>query len=461
MLERGYVPADTGHGGMRPPLRDYQQLAVDRLIANKKYSLNLDLGLGKTRVILEGIRRADCRPVLVIAPLSVARNTWAAEAATWTPELRVSVVVGTAAQRKAALAQDADIYAIGRENTAWLCRHYDVAEQFRWLVVDESSSFKSAASKRFRAIARPAQKMERVTLMSATPTPRDLSDCWSQFYLLDGGERLGRTLKDFRRRYCRRHEVALGVTKWRVRDAAQPAIREAVRDLALHMSASDKLDMPPLSLIERPVELPAAAADALRDVDRGIDPSGAAVENMPRDLQLRLQIANGGYYHTDGGWRRVHDAKLTSLMELMESANEPALILFQFRPEGEMLRAELDRRFGAGSSAVWSGGGGDLLERWDRGDFRALLSHPASIAHGLNLQKSSALGVFYGVGYDLELFKQSIGRLYRQGQSRPVRFFMLVATDLEREIIKVLRRKDANQQALLEHIKDHLPLFRV
>ena len=157
----------------RPPLRDYQSRAVDHLLANPRAALFLDLGLGKTRIALDALRLIGEYPVLVVAPLSVAKTTWPDEIAKWTPFKR-SVVVGTRPQRKAALKADADVYIINRENVKWLTDNYDIAEEFQHLIIDESSSFKNPAAKRFRALAKPAQRIPRVTLLSGHPRAQRL-----------------------------------------------------------------------------------------------------------------------------------------------------------------------------------------------------------------------------------------------------------------------------------------------
>ena len=458
MLERGYVPADTRLGGIevRSPLRDYQSRAVDYMMERPRSALFLDLGLGKTRIVLEALRRISEYPALVIAPLSVARSTWPDEVAKWSP-FKVSIIVGTPAQRKAALKAEAHIYVINRENTKWLIDNYDIG-QFKHLIIDESSSFKNPAAKRFRALAKPAQAIPRLTLLSATPAPNDLGDLWSQMWLIDGGERLGRTLTEFRREYCYDREVSMGVRRWFVKPERTAALREKIRDVCLHMSAADMLgDMPPLSVFDRPVALPEAALTALEGVAKGADPDDRPVESAGREMQLRLQIANGGYYGADAHvWRRIHDAKFDSLMELLEAAGEPAVVMYNYHPEAKMIADEIDRVFGAGGAAIWRAGGGDILRRWNAGELRAIVAHPSSIAHGVNLQAGGALMVWLGPTYSLENWQQGIGRLHRQGQAKPVRVYVLTGTDFERDALRLLGRKEMTQDALLARLKERL-----
>ncbi len=437
---------------MRPPLRDYQSRAVDYLLDNPRAALFLDLGLGKTRIVLDALRRISEYPALVVAPLSVAKTTWPDEIAKWTP-FTWSVVVGTRPQRKAALAADAAIYIINRENVKWLTDNYDIT-QFKHLVIDESSSFKNPAAKRFKAIAKPAQHIPRVTLLSATPAPNDFGDLWAQMWLLDGGKRLGATLSKFRRDYCYERQVSIGVSRWFVRTGAQPAIKEAIRDLCLYMAASDNLDMPALSIINRTLPLPREAADALQSVEEGLDPDGALIDSISRDLQLRLQIANGGYYGGANNWTRIHDAKFDALIELMEGSSEPALVLYNFRPEADIIKDRIDRAFGKNSAAIWRGGGGDILPLWNAGKLKAIVAHPASVGHGVNLQEGGALMLWMAPTFSLENWQQTIGRLHRQGQTRPVRCYVLTATEMERDILKLLERKETTQDALLASLKE-------
>ena len=154
---------------------DYQKYAIEYIKSHPITALFLDMGLGKTVTTLTAIRDLmydafEVKRVLVVAPLRVARDTWPDELRKWNhlKELTCSVVVGTVAERRRALQQDADIYIVNRENLAWLYENSRL--DFDMVVLDELSSFKNHQSKRFRAMKAMRPKVKRIVGLTGTPT---------------------------------------------------------------------------------------------------------------------------------------------------------------------------------------------------------------------------------------------------------------------------------------------------
>lgn len=184
----------------------YQREAIKRLETNDRYGLFLDMGLGKSVITLTAIYDliydfAAVGKVLIIAPRTVAEATWQTEAAKWDhlQGLTFSTVLGTAKERENALAREADCYVINRENVVWLCEYYRYRLPFDMLVVDESTSFKNPAAKRFKALKKA--RFARAVILTGTPAPQNLLDLWPQIYLLDGGAALGRTITAYRQTF--------------------------------------------------------------------------------------------------------------------------------------------------------------------------------------------------------------------------------------------------------------------
>ena len=186
----------------------YQEYCIDRICTDPAIGLFLDMGLGKTAITLSAIKRLKyemwcVKKVLIVAPKKVAESTWSKEASKWKDLncLRLVHVLGSAAQRAAALAQTADVYLINRENTQWLVDYYGRSWPFDMVVLDESSSFKNHRAKRFRALKLVRSRINRIVELTGTPNPRGLMDLWAQVYLLDCGQRLGRTITAYRDAY--------------------------------------------------------------------------------------------------------------------------------------------------------------------------------------------------------------------------------------------------------------------
>ena len=171
----------------------------------------LECGLGKTAITLTAILylmfdRFEVGKVLVIAPLRVSRTVWPQEKSQWDHLnfLQMSVVCGSAKEREAALDVSADIYVINRENVKWLVEHFEKRQipwPFDMVVIDELSSFKNHTSQRWKALKKVRPMIKRIVGLTGTPAPKGLMDLWSEIYLIDGGERLGRFISRYRDKY--------------------------------------------------------------------------------------------------------------------------------------------------------------------------------------------------------------------------------------------------------------------
>ena len=201
---------------MKATLHPYQEYSKNFILDHPYCALLLDMGLGKTLSSLTAIDELlhtfeIIENVLVIAPLSVAEKTWTDEIEKWDhlQHLTFSKVLGNPKQREEALFKKADVYLINRENVEWLVNYYQRNWPFKTVIIDELSSFKSSSAKRFKALRKVRPKMERVIGLTGTPSPNSLMDLWAQMYLLDQGERLGKTIRSDlqqNKRYMREYE---------------------------------------------------------------------------------------------------------------------------------------------------------------------------------------------------------------------------------------------------------------
>ena len=442
---------------------DYQAHTIDFIEQHPVAAVFLGMGLGKTIITLTAIDNLirDCftvRRVLIIAPLRVARDTWPAELAKWEhlKGLRMSVMVGTAAQRENALAADADIWVINRENLPWLVER--VGER-RWpfdmVVIDELSSFKSHQSKRFRALKKVRPQITRIVGLTGTPAPNSLLDLWAPFRILDGGQRLGKYITHYRDHYFlpdKRNGPQ--VYTWRLRPGADVEIYSAIRDVTLSMRTTDYLTLPPLTVTTQTVHLGEkeyAAYRRLRDdlvatiAGETIDAGSAAV--LSGKLQ---QLASGAIYGDDGQVLDVHDRKVDALADIVEAAaGQTVLVAYWFKHELDRLRA----RFPDGRELSTAQ---DMAD-WCAGRIPVGFIHPASAGHGLNLQSGGHILVWTTLPWSLELYEQTNARLFRQGQTEPVSVIHLVcASTIDEQVVRALGEKDMTQSALVDAVSTHL-----
>lgn len=450
----------------------YQQHCIDQLIAHPAMGLFLDMGLGKTIITLTAINelkygRFQIRKVLVIAPKKVAEATWQREAAKWdvVKNLRFSTVLGSTQKRIKALYTPADIYIINRENVVWLVEYFRNDWPFDMVVVDESSSFKSHKAKRFKALAAIRSHINRIVELTGTPSPNGLADLWSQVFLLDQGERLGKYFTHFQNRYFdpgrRSRDV---IYTYDPKAGAEQAIMEKISDICVSMKAEDYLQLPDITYNDIPVTLDAKAAAAYNELERQmvlelleegtvIDVASAAA--LSNKLQ---QLSNGAIYGENGQWFRIHDCKLDAFMELIERLNgKSALVFYNFKHDKARIwealaRTKLRVRLleGPADEADWNAGKIDIL-----------LAHPASCAYGLNLQEGGNHVIWFGLNWSLELYQQANKRLHRQGQKEKVIVHHLLCEGTrDDDMIQALAAKDKAQEFVLQSLKARIDKYR-
>lgn len=407
--------------------------------------------------------RFEINKVLVVAPLRVAEDTWTKENDKWDHlcGLRVVRVLGSQAQRVSALRTEADIYCINRENVPWLVKYYGTAWPFDGVVLDELSSFKNSSSKRFRAMRKVRPLIKHIVGLTGTPSPNGLIDLWAQMYLLDGGERLGRTLTEYRSRYFvpgRRNGYV--VYDWVPKPGAEEEIYQRISDICISMKACDYLGLPERVDVVRMVKLDERARAAYTEMEKEavlelasgdvVDASTAAVVS-----NKLLQIANGAVYDENGETHIIHEAKLDALGDIIEAANgRPVLLFYAYQHDLERIRQHFPQaRKLEGSREI---------DAWNRGEVPILLAHPAGAGHGLNLQAGGNHIVWFGLTWSLELYQQANARIYRQGVTGEcVTITHLVAEGtIDEDVMRVLDGKASRQDALLEAVKARLKKYR-
>lgn len=445
----------------RDNLHCYQERCVQHILNNEGCGLFLDMGLGKTITTLTAIDelmydRFEINRVLVIAPKKVAEDTWMGEAQNWehVQHLRLSLVLGTETERKQALWQKADIYVINRENVSWLVSYYGKSFPFDMVVVDELSSFKNPKSQRFKSLKKVRPKVKRVVGLTGTPSPNGLIDLWSQIYLLDMGERLGKTVGEYRSKYFHAgRSKGHIVYEYRLNKDCDDAIYGKIADICISMKAEDYLEMPDKIIRDVPVYLPRNVQKKYNDFEREqvlqlVNAEITAVNAAALTTKL-LQYAGGAIYDEDRNVHCVHNEKLDVLEELVESLNgKPVLIFYTYKHELSRIKERLK-----GYSPRELNESKDIAD-WNAGEIKVLLAHPASAGHGLNLQKGGHYIIWYSTPWSLELYLQANARLYRQGQTKPVMIYRLVAKRThDIRVIRALNKKNTGQEELMAATK--------
>jgi SNF2 family DNA or RNA helicase len=435
----------------------YQQHAENHLIRHLAAALFMDMGLGKTVSTLSAVNRLkfdylEVSKVLIIAPKRVAQNTWTDERDKWSHlhHLRMSLVLGTENERKAALLRKADIFIINRENVVWLVSYLGGAWPFDMVVIDESSSFKSSKAARWKALKKVRPFITRLVLLTGTPAPNSLIDLWAQLYLLDEGQRLGKTITSFRDAFCKSSPDGFG---YDMRPGCEELIYNKIADVCISMRATDYLELPERINRVVPIHLPAAVKAQYRAFEKEqilqLENKDVTAFNAGALCSKLGQFANGAMYDADRHVHDLHDEKLDALDEIIDNASgQPVMVFYWFQHDLDRLKARLKaykpRELHTPAD----------LQAWNRGEIPVLLVHPASAGHGLNLQAGGHIIVWFGLTWSLELYQQAVARLHRQGQTKNVIVHHLVAIGtIDEDIMRALEQKRMGQDALLDAVK--------
>ena len=475
--------------------RPYGAAATQHLLDLPRAALYGSPGVGKTVTVLTALdikyRTYLSRPTLILATLRVARSTWTDELAKWEhlSGLTIVPIIGSEAQRLAAVKRDAPIYTTNYENLVWLTEYWGDRWPYEVVVADESTRLKSHrvhfqtarkhdgspgktflagfedGGKRAGALARLTHtRIKEFYELTGTPAPNGLKDLWGQIWYLDAGRRLGRTYGDFMARWFEKGYDGYEVTP---RPYAAEQIHAAVGDLCMSINAKDYFPLKDPVIVPVYVELPAAARSIYRDMERKfeIEIEGrhvTAVNSAVKSLKT-LQIANGACYldpATDvidpmsrKEWRQVHDVKLQALDSLISELNgNPVIVVYEFWSDLQRLQKAFPKAR-------------TLRTQQDEDDFKAgkvpvLLIHPASAGHGIDgFHVPCHNMIFFSHSWNLEYYQQVVERIgptrqYQIGSERNVFLYFIIARDtMDEDVMERRASKRSVQDILLEAVK--------
>ena len=440
-------------------LHPYQERGLQHILDNPGAGCFWDMGLGKTLTTLTALTQMKAamvfKKVLIVAPKRVAVHTWPSEIAKWGFDLTYSVIAGTPGQRQRKAQADVDICLINYENLVWLIKLYGRNWPYDVVVFDESSKMKDPGTKRFRAFKRAMPYVERTILLTGTPSANSLLNLWSQVYLLDQGERLGKTYTAYKNRFFDSDFMGYTFTP---KYNSEREIQGEINDVCLSMEALDHLDVP--AVTHNTVEVFLSTTQLVRygllevQMYLMLEENSVEAANAAVLTSKCLQYANGAVYVTDemgdstGEWEVLHDLKLDALEEIIDgNPGQPLLVFYNFKSD----LARILKRFPQGQTIDKDGA---ILDDWNASKIPLLVAHPASAGHGLNMQDGGHIAVWFGLTWSLENYMQANARLHRQGQTKPVVIHHIITRDTVDELVmQRLVEKKSSQDILMQALK--------
>ena len=411
-----------------------------------------DMGLGKTLTTLSALEKSPGLVTLLVGPIRVIESVWPAEIAKWGINLTYSLVRGSAKQRRKALDQTADLYLINPEGLKWLCDQGDIKQKkFSCLVVDESSAFREPNTRRFRAFRHQVKYFRYRYILTASPRPNRELDLWAQMFLVDQGEALGASFSRFKDQFFSYNPYTY---TWSPKEGAEKRIRQMIAPYLLNVNRADAdIDLPPIQYNRIEVILPNEAMVQYLEVEDSaileIDQEQAAMTHAFSKLNTCRQLANGIVYFGEDRCAQVtHREKVNLCRQIVEETNRPIIIAYHFQHELEVLKAEFK---GYRFTDLHDRG---AIEKWNNRKLDLFFLHPKSGGHGLNLQEGGADLLFFSLSYSFDSISQTVGRIYRPGQTEPVLVHYLIARGTVDEVLaQALQEKRRGQNSFLNEVR--------
>lgn len=465
----------------------YMRKAMKFMVERGAAALLLDPGLRKTSITygaLKTLRKeGQLRAAIVFAPKRVALSTWPKEQAKWADFADLSVGVLHGPKLADVLAEDHDVYVTNYESIPKFFTRVRVGKLWKYrltplgvilmekvnvLVWDELSKMKHNNTLRFKLVAPWVKKFDRRYGLTGSVASNGLMDLFGQCYVLDEGRSLGQYITHYREQYF----IANDKQGWsyRLKHGAEEQIYERLRPLALRMSAEDHLELPPVRDFNVKLDFPAELRKHYTELEDEFltqlkeevftAKNAAAANNVCRQFcsgaiwKSQMDFLTGIKKAGPREYAVAHNEKLDALEELLEELQgQQVLIGYEFIHDWQRITERFPKieRFGVSDKKDL-----ELEAAWNAGTVQWAMGHPASIAHGLNLQESNAHNVvWYTVPWNFENYDQFIRRLKRSGNTaHHINNYRLVMRDsIDESTCAAMSTKKRTQDALYEALK--------
>jgi hypothetical protein len=455
-------------------LRPYQQRIATHLYEHDAALCVLRPGGGKTAAALTAIsdmlRDGIVRHALILAPKRVARVVWPDEIAEWKQAagLRYQVLDGSPAERAAELLQahTRAITIVGLDIILWLLDELNRMPAdhplFDLLVIDEISRLRNPTGVRAKALSKAASRWRMIWGLSGTLRPNSALDLFNPAKIVSKGALWGKSFYTWRGKHF--YPIDYQGYDWQPLPGAEDKLNRDIAPLTITVSEDEMPTVEPTIVVDK-VSLPLAVRteyDRMQhslvadlDDDRVIAGSAAIATGK------LAQMANGFIYNEDDNTnctQRLHAAKREWLLDVVQDATGPTLLIYEYLADLDMLREELGADLpylGAGVSDLKAASN---IKSWNAGKLPFMALHPASGGHGLNLQHGGADMAWICPTWSPEFWEQTIARLARPGQRRPVVVRVCVAEDTVDELkLARVRLKLSAQEAFEAWLQGRAP----
>ena len=458
-------------------LYSHQKTAISWMSSIPYGFLADDMGLGKTLSSLSAFtvlkHRGEIDFLFICSPSALV-STWVNEAGHWLPGLNVFALPRKKAQKLnlESSLDGVDVFVANFEGA----RQDYVREQIEvklaaknaMFIVDESQRAKNSQSKTFEALKSYSHLCCRRYLLSGTPTPRDISDIWAQMYLLDHGLRFGDNYYDWLSEIAIFDKTHGNFKVERYRKEEEQIVRRRARSIMIRRKKDDVVDLPPKIFSTREIPLVGNQQRLYRKLCselkvKLLSSTGKSFErNIENTMEVFLRavqlasnprLVDPSFKGTPAKFLEMDEI----LSEHMAESDESAIVWTNYVAN----LGELKERYSKYGAETLSGGDTQSqkaakVKAFQEGEFRLLVAIPAAAGVGLTLTKAT-LAVYLERTFNAEHWMQSIDRIYRIGQEKPVNIVTLISEGVDKLIDRNLKKKVTSQENLLSSQESELP----
>ena len=438
--------------------------------------LNMDMGTGKTKSAIDFANGWDCNLIIIISPKSV-REVWHDQFIIHS-FVNYEILIpdkGTAAKKaediKNKIASTQKLCVVLNYETFWrspLGPTYKKNRMIKpgiltgipWdlMILDEAHRIMSPGGRASWGAMRLSKVVKKKLFLSGTAMPSGPQNIYGQYRSLDSSI-FGTSFVKFRSRYC----IMGGFENRQIMGYQnQEELTAKFYSKAFRVTKEEVLDLPPTMHEHRKCEL---SKKAQKIYNEFADEMIVAVKDKELSAQnalvklLRLQQMAGGYIQLDDGTRQELDPDSNPKMDILKDIvndlppNEPMVIFGVFTPELQLIKKTL---IDAGRNPAELSGKMNQLKEWQNGNFQDLVVQIKTGKEGVDFTRS-CYAVYYSKNFSLGDYQQSLARLDRPGQTRPVTYYHIICRKtVDVKLHQALRSKKKIIDYILEYIEDDI-----
>ena len=453
---------------------EHQLEALEKSWAQETYALFMEMGTGKSKVLVDNIAmlydRGAIRGALIVAPKGVYKNWDQIEFPTHLPEHVEHTKVLWEPNITKRKQVELDTLFDGKEDLKILIMNVeafsttkglDFAERFLNIFlgralfgIDESTTIKTPTAKRTKNILKIGNLAKYRRILTGSPVTKSPLDLYSQCEFLDPYHLGHQSYYSFRARYANMIDRNFGGRRVQIVGSYRrlPELTAKLEKFSYRVLKEDCLDLPPKVFTKRIVELTDEQKKVYAQMKRmaiaELDGKVMSTVNVMTQLMRLHQVTCGHFKADDQTVKPVKNNRITALLELLEETDGKVIIWANYREDIKNIVQSLKKAYGEASTVEYHGGVDSTLRQDNIAQFqqkngptRYFVGNAQTGGYGITLTAANTV-VYYSNSYDLEKRLQSEDRAHRICQTGSVTYVDFIAENtIDERIVKALRRK--------------------